>query len=60
MSAIATLRKAKGLTQERMAELLGIDQSTVSSWEVGRSSPRVSQLKAIAKALGCKPADLVA
>lgn len=29
-----------GLTQEEIAEAIGVDQSTVSSWELGRRRPR--------------------
>ena len=32
---IAEQRKAKGLTQEKLAEMLGITKNAVSKWERG-------------------------
>ncbi len=34
---LAMLRKAKGLTQEAAAEILGVSNKTVSKWETGGS-----------------------
>lgn len=36
---IAGIRKALGLTQERLAHLLSVTWTTVSRWEAGSSSP---------------------
>jgi len=36
---IAKRRKALGLTQERLAELLGVDRTSVVHWESGRREP---------------------
>ena len=33
MKGLATLRKSKGLSQVKLAEILGIDVMTVSRWE---------------------------
>jgi len=48
---IATLRKARGITQVQMAELLGVSQQTVNSYEVGRRRVPVSALPVLANAL---------
>lgn len=33
------LRKEKGLTQKKLAEKLGYDNSTISAWEIGKQEP---------------------
>ena len=38
---IAALRKEKNLTQEQLAEKLGISNKTVSRWEQGKGFPDV-------------------
>lgn len=48
---IASLRKARNLTQTQLAEALGISQQMVASYEVGRRRIPVSMLQALAKAL---------
>lgn len=39
MNPIKALRKERGLTQTQLAESLGVDQATVSKWEIGRAYP---------------------
>ena len=46
---IARLRKGNGLSQEQLAEMLGISRQTVSKWENGTSDPSTSNLLALAK-----------
>ena len=48
---IADLRKAKNITQIQMAELLGVSQQTINSYEVGRRRVPVSALPQLANAL---------
>ena len=43
------LRKAKGLTQEQLAEKLNVSGRTVSRWETGSSMPDISILVEIAE-----------
>ena len=45
---IQQLRKAKGLTQEELAEKLFVSRTAVSKWESGRGYPGIDSLKAIA------------
>lgn len=47
-------RTAKGLSQKELAEMLGIEQATVSAWECGIATPPASKLASICKALGWK------
>lgn len=49
---IAKYRKAKGLTQEQLGELLGVTNQAVSKWESGISMPDVMMLPKISNALG--------
>ena len=48
---VADLRKAKNITQIQMAELLGVSQQTINSYEVGRRRIPVSALPTLATAL---------
>ncbi|MFW2489712.1 DUF5680 domain-containing protein [Clostridium chromiireducens] len=41
---LQTLRKAKGLSQEKLAEFLGISRQAVAKWEVGQSYPDIARL----------------
>lgn len=43
------LRKAKGLTQEQLAECIFVSRTAVSKWESGRGYPSIDSLKEIAK-----------
>ena len=42
------LRKEKGITQEELAEKLGVSGRTVSRWETGTNMPDISLLVEIA------------
>ena len=41
------LRKGKGLSQEKLAEMLGISRQAVAKWEVGHSYPDIAKLIAL-------------
>ncbi len=58
-SRIAQLRKTAGITQVQMAEVLGVSQQTVNSYEVGRRRVPVSALPAIARALAVSIEELI-
>lgn len=49
---IAENRRAKGLTQEQLAEKLGVTNKTVSRWETGKYMPDLSLLKPLSEELG--------
>lgn len=49
---IASLRRAAGLTQELLADRLGVTSQAVSKWERQLSCPDVSLLPAMAKVFG--------
>ncbi len=46
-------RRAAGLTQDRLAELVGVSRQAVAKWEGGLSLPSAENLFKLAKALGC-------
>lgn len=49
---IAALRKQRGLTQEALAEALGVSPQAVSKWETDTSCPDISLLPKLAAELG--------
>lgn len=51
-------RKAKSLTQQGLADLIGVEQPTVQRWETGKRTPDLAQLGELADALGVEPGDL--
>ena len=56
---IASLRKEQGLTQVQLAEMLGLTQQMVASYEVGRRRVPVSLLPKIATALAVSVESLI-
>lgn len=45
---VANLRKKKGVTQETLAEFIGVTKASVSKWETGQSMPDVLILPKLA------------
>ncbi|MEE8226919.1 MAG: helix-turn-helix transcriptional regulator, partial [Kiloniellales bacterium] len=56
---IRELRKARGLTLKRMAELLGTSNQQISHLEKGRRRLTLEWMERIAEALECHPSDLL-
>ena len=54
---LKVFRKACGLTQEDMGEALGVDRSTYTYYETGRSSPSLENLIRIIRILGINSVD---
>lgn len=46
---IYEMRKAQGLSQEQLAEKLGVSRQSVSKWESGEAIPELERLIAISK-----------
>ena len=57
---IRSLRKEKGLTQQRLADQLRISPKTISKWEQGRGAPDVSLWPALSAILGADMHKLIA
>lgn len=54
---IRELRKFKEIQQKKLALAIGVDQSTVSSWESGRQEPNAPQRKKLAEYFGISEAE---
>lgn len=52
-------RKKKGMSQEEVAEKLGISRQTVSKWEMGETLPDICQAKKLAVLYGVSLDELV-
>ncbi|MEU7033976.1 sigma factor-like helix-turn-helix DNA-binding protein [Streptomyces sp. NPDC046237] len=46
------LREARGLSEDQVAEAMGVTRATVRSWETGRTTPRGRKQEAYAKLIG--------
>ena len=57
---LSKIRKAKGLSQVRLAEMVGVEQPTISRIERGDDGVTLRQLKAVSFALGVTVSDLLA
>jgi transcriptional regulator with XRE-family HTH domain len=58
---LAKRRRTLGYSQERLAELIGVDRTTVGRWETGRAVPQPYQRSALASALciGLRDLDVI-
>ena len=52
-------RREKNLTQEQLAEKLGVSNKTVSKWETGKCMPDYSVVKSLCDELGITVAELM-
>lgn len=52
------IRKSKGLTQEKLAELAGVHEKHISKLEIGYYKPSFDTLNKILKVLGVSPSEL--
>ena len=48
--SLAAVRVNANMNQKEWAEYLGVDASTISNWESGRTEPNVSQLRKMSEA----------
>lgn len=59
LEQLKALRKRRGLSQAKLAEIIGVEQPTVQRWESGNRMPDLESLDALAKALGVTPGALL-
>jgi len=57
--AIAVRRQQQGLTQAELAEIIEVEQETISRFERGATLPPLGRLADIADALACPLEDLL-
>ena len=57
--ALKDHRQRCGMTQEYVAESLGVSRQAVSKWETGAAEPSTSNLLALARLYGIDPGDLL-
>jgi len=50
---IRALRKERGYSQKELGDRLGVGQTTVSAWEIGRNEPDNDLSNKMAKLFGC-------
>lgn len=56
---IARKRKEKAMTQEQLAELLGVSNKTISKWENGKCMPDYSVIKLLCNELNITVSELM-
>ena len=55
---IQAARKKAGLTQEELAEQIGVKRAALASWETRRSKPDIEDFMKLCNTLKIKPEDL--
>ncbi|OJA78770.1 helix-turn-helix domain-containing protein [Burkholderia ubonensis] len=58
-TAIAEQRRARGLTQAKLAEMIDLEQEAVSRWERGTRAPTLHRLQQLSDALNCSVDQLL-
>lgn len=58
-NCIEKYRKEKGLTQQQLADILGVSNTAVSKWEHGNNLPDISMLEPLSEALGIDMLELI-
>lgn len=56
---LAALRKANNLTQEFVAEKMGVSRQAVSRWETGENKPTMEKLETLSKLYGVPLSQLL-
>lgn len=56
---IKTMREARRITQDDLGEVLGISGKTISSWEKGRSEPKIDMIEKLSSFFNCSSSKLL-
>ena len=60
MPTLRELRENAVLTQDELAEKVGVTPAAISHWETGSKRPRAKNIRGLAAALGVTPQDILA
>ncbi len=55
VDVIRQIMQEKGLSQQALADILGINQTTVSQWLLGRKKPSYDNIQSLYEKLGVMP-----
>ena len=58
-TTIKRLREAKGITQQQLADEIGVSSKAVSKWETAKGLPDITLIESLAKALGVSVMELM-
>ena len=58
-NSLFTARKKSGLSQEEVAEQMGVSRQTISKWETGETLPDIRQAKRLAVLYGQSLDELI-
>ncbi len=56
---LKALRKAENISQERLAEKVGVSRQSVSKWETGEAYPEMPNIVALCTVFHCEITDLI-
>jgi len=56
---IKKLRKKNKMMQSELAQALNISHATVSSWEVGRTEPKMTMIEQLCEIFECEKSELI-
>lgn len=56
---ILQFRKALGLSQEQLAEQVGVSRQSISKWETGQSAPELDKVVAMSRIFGISTDELL-
>lgn len=59
LDTLKALRKKRGWSQAKLAEMVGVEQPTIQRWESGKRLPDLEGLTDLAKALGVSAGSLL-
>ena len=59
MLYLKVARIKSNYSQETLANKIGVTRETICSWETGKTSPNVPQLKKLSEILNCTVNDLI-